>query len=225
MGYWWQYIRYFSYLAWNWNLRLACFVIWHEVKGERHYRSYTVGINDLRQSIPHPEWLHASIYQPVNFYTAERLMQQLRQEDLQGAFLDAGCGKGRMLAMAAAHGFRNIFGFDLSAEMYEEALQHAALISKQYPHTAIHLSQSNARHYTLPASVIVIFLFNPFDNTVMKTFIEQVLNSLQEYPRQLTVLYANPVCLDLWLEAGFTEDFHFRKMKYLEGSVLRYTPQ
>jgi SAM-dependent methyltransferase len=60
---------------------------------------------------------HASIYQPVNFYTAETLFESIDKEDTIGTFLDMGCGKGRVLAMAAAYGFKEIIGVDLSPQL------------------------------------------------------------------------------------------------------------
>jgi SAM-dependent methyltransferase len=222
---WWSYIKYAGYLAWHWNPKLALFVTWHEIKGEQQYKSHTVGIDDLKDSLTPSDWLHANYYQPVNFFTAEKLMDQLSTADRLSTFLDAGCGKGRMLAVAAKYGFQRIAGFDLSEKMVAAAIQNKLSLQPHYPSAAFHIQMAHAKTFEIPPEVGVIFLFNPFDNTVMRPFVQQVLRSLHMHPRAMKILYANPVCISTWVEAGFEEIFHFKKLQYLEGSVLVYVPK
>lgn len=224
MPYWWNYIRYFFFLGWNWNFRLAAFIIWHDIKGERKYHSYTTLIDDLSDSIPEQDWLHASIYQPVNFYTVHQLFSCLNENDKSKAFLDVGCGMGRMFAVAAANKIKKVYGVDLSPAMVADAEAQATLLQQHYPDTIFEIEEGNAADYSVPADVGVIFLFNPFDHTVMEPFVTQLKAQLQLNPRPIKVLYANPVNKDTWLDAGFSEVFYFKKMKYLEGSVLVYNP-
>jgi hypothetical protein len=47
---------------------------------------------------------------------------------------------------------------------------------------------------------------------------------LKKFPRRLWLLYANPVHKSCWIAVGFKEVKHFKKMRYLEGSVLEYLP-
>lgn len=221
---WWTYCTYFFYLAWGWNIRLAWFVIWRELTGEKTIGHFSSGIDTLKASVSEADLEHASIYQPVNFFTAEKLFQQLAPAEKHTAILDAGCGMGRVIALAAYEGFREIHGFDISAEMVFEALKRTDYLKERYPDTICHTTQANALHYVVPTSVGVVFLFNPFDALIMQGFVVKVLESLQSRPRPMTILYANPVHKVCWLEAGFVETYHFKKMTYLEGSVLRFNP-
>lgn len=214
------YTRYFFYLAFNWNFRLAWFIIRHEIHGEKKYGIHTTGIDDLSKSVSADEREHASIYQPVNYYTAEMLMNKLDKDDTDGSFLDVGCGKGRVLAIAAANGFKDIIGIDFSAQLCHEAIQQSDAIEEKYPDAQITIECEDAREYPIPGEVTVIFMFNPFDDLVMQDFLTQVKASLQLHPRKLKIFYANPVCRKLLLDAGFSEIFNFKKLKYLEGSVF-----
>jgi hypothetical protein len=54
----------------------------------------------------------------------------------------------------------------------------------------------------------------------MSGFIQKVAESLERKKRPLKILYANPQCKDLWLEAGFKETASFVKKRHLKGSVL-----
>lgn len=219
------YIQYFFYIAWHWNVRLAIFILYHEIKGERKYKTQTTGIDDLHSSVTAADLQHASIYQPVSFYIAELLFQQLPHQLFNTGFLDAGCGKGRSMAMAAYHGFAHVEGFDLSAKMVvatNKAINNWANI---YPHCYFHVWQQNAMEIQVPLHTCVIFLFNPFDEFVMKAFVQRVMESILQQPREMYVLYSNPLYKDVWEAAGFECIFHSQKMHYLEGAVLRYLPQ
>jgi SAM-dependent methyltransferase len=215
-----KFVRYFFYIGWNWNFPLAWFIVKHEIRGEEKYGINTVGIDDLKTSVPSEELEHASIYQPVNYYTAERLFKSIEEQDLEGSFLDVGCGKGRVLAIAAEHGFTDVIGIDFSPKLCHEAVSLAEILEEKHADVAITIDCLDARDYDLPENVSVIFLFNPFDEMVMTDFVEKVLQSLKEFPRRLKVLYANPQCKKQWLDAGFQEISSFKKMEYLQGSVL-----
>lgn len=215
-----EYIKYFFYLGWNWNFRLAAFVLYHEIKGEKKYGQKTLGIDDLKSDIPKNLLDHASVYQPINYYSAELLFEQTYLEDTQGTLLDLGCGKGRVLGIGAAYNFKHIIGVDFSEPLCIDAKQNAGNLAKKYKDTRFEIVCADAGEYAIPASVTTIFLFNPFDNSVMRKVLKNLKLSIASNPRPVKVLYANPVCKKLFTEAGFIETYYFRKLTYLEGSVL-----
>lgn len=215
-----NYIHYFFYLGFNWNFRLAAFVMYHEIAGEKKYGLHTTGIDDLTTSVSLKDRQHASIYQPVNFYTAEKLFAQLTPADKSTSFLDVGCGMGRLLAMAAHHDFHHIYGVDFSPKLCHEAVLLAEALNQKFDNLIIEIDCMDAIEYIVPDDVSVIFLFNPFDDLIMQGFIKQLQQSIGRKPRPVKVLYANPQCKDLFLNAGFEETFSFKKMYYLEGAVM-----
>jgi SAM-dependent methyltransferase len=215
-----RYLLYFFYLAWYWGFRLAHFIVRHEISGEKKYGIRTIGIDTLSGIVSVEDRKHVSKYEPVNYYTSSRLFDYLQPADFTTTFLDAGCGKGRLLAMGAAYGFTDIIGIDLSKKLCDTAATVCRSIKTKYPNTSITIKCVDARYYCIPETVGVIFLFNPFDEVVMNEFIKKVSESLHLKNRPLKVLYANPQCKQLWLEAGFKEIASFVKMKYLQGSVL-----
>jgi SAM-dependent methyltransferase len=218
-----RYLSYFFYIAWHWGISMAIFVIWYEIRGEKQFGVRTIGTDSLRKEIPLEELQHASMYEPVNYYTSTWLLDHLEPEEKDTAFIDVGCGKGRVLAIAAAYGFKQIIGIDFSPKLYGCAVKTAEALEARYLQTKVDIACADARHYELPEEVGVIFLFNPFDEVIMTDFIEQVMVSLLKRPRPLKVLYANPQCKQLWLDAGFKEVASFQKLKHLKGSVLTYS--
>ena len=215
-----EYFKYFFYLAWNWNLRLACFVLYHELRGEKKYQQKTIGLNDLKKEISPEARLHASVYQPINYYTAEKLFNQTYLEDTEGTLLDMGCGKGRIFGIGAAYKFSRIIGVDFSHVLCADARTNSESLMAKYEALLIETICADAAEYTIPTTVTTIFLFNPFDNLIMQKMLQRLKESIAEKPRPVKILYANPVCKNLFLKAGFIETFYFKKMTFLEGSVL-----
>ncbi len=219
------YLKYFFYLGWNWNFRLASLIILHEIRGEKKYKVKTTGIYDLTTSVSEADRTHASIYQPINYFIAEWLFMQIDPaEKLHSRFLDSGCGRGRVLAMAAYHGFKKITGFDISPKLCHEAIMMVDGIQADYPDTQFNILQEDARYFDIPDDTGYIFLFNPFDKVVMVEFVQNVLKSVSRNPRKITILYANPECRQIWEKAGFVKTAEVRKLKWLQGMVLTNMP-
>ena len=215
-----RYLLYFFYLEWYWGFRLAHFIIRHEISGEKKYGIRTIGVDNLSGAVSAEDRKHLSMYEPVNYYTSSRLFDYLKTADFTTTLLDVGSGKGRLLAMGAAYGFSNLIGIDFSKKLCDAAVNVCRGIKNKYPDTSITIECADARHYRIPETVGVIFLFNPFDALVMDEFIQKVSESLNRKNRPLKILYANPQCKQQWLDAGFTETASFVKLRYLQGSVL-----
>ncbi len=190
-------------------MALAFFIVKREIAGERKYRINTTGTDNLKGIMPAEERVHATMYEPVNYFTAEWLMDRVTEEEKKTGFLDVGCGKGRVLAIASAYGFASVTGIEISPRLI-----------KAIPPDRCTIHCIDARHYDIPDHIGVIFLFNPFDEIVMKAFIGKVMESLRRNSRPMKVLYANPRCRQLWLDAGFEETEAVVKMTFLQGCVL-----
>ncbi|MGH2564976.1 MAG: hypothetical protein ACRDE5_10705, partial [Ginsengibacter sp.] len=62
-------IYYFFYLSFNWNVFLASFIIWHEIKRGPKYRINTVKPENLRKlTILEGDISKSSPYEAVSFY-------------------------------------------------------------------------------------------------------------------------------------------------------------
>jgi len=215
-----RYLLYFLYLEWYWGFRLAQFIIRYEISGEKKYGIRTLGFGNLPSTTSPEDRKHLSSYEPLNYYTSSRLLSYLQPADFTTTLLDIGCGKGRLLAMGAAYGFTQIIGIDISKKLCDAAAKVCKNIVARHPGTSVQIENVDARHYDIPESVGVIFLFNPFDALVMEEFIKKVFESLGRKNRPLKILYANPQCKQQWLDAGFKETASFVKLRYLHGSVL-----
>lgn len=222
-----SFIRYFIYLAWNWNITIAWKIIKEEVWGEKKYDIDTTGADELKKLEERGiDVSHATIYMPASYRLLEEIFAQLGIQDhavkTQNPkhLLDIGCGKGRALCVAAHFGFQKLTGIDLSREFCETATQNLRLTSRHIPGVKYNIINTDAFHYRIPADANYIFLFNPFDEVIMSGVLNNILTSLHASPREIAIVYINPLHKGMFIEAGFRETWHIKKMQYLEASIL-----
>lgn len=215
------YLKYFYFIARNWNLKLAAFTVYHEIKGEKKYELDTVKINNLQhENISSENLLHASIYQATNYFLIEKAIEYLKSEKANRGLVDFGCGKGRVLVVAAYYGFKNITGIDFSNRLCAEADANVEKIKPFFPDVAFNVICSDAVLYKIEKDKNCFFFFNPFDEVVLLTIVKKILFFLKETPGKVYVIYVNPVHKDVFQSAGFTEEYFYKKMEYLEFSIL-----
>ena len=213
------YLRYFFYLGFNWNWQIAFTFIAQEIKGEKKYNINTTGADELANIAAEGiDTSHATIYMPISYVLLEEIFKQL-PKTIGNHFLDIGCGKGRGMCLAAHNGFTKLTGIDISAPLCNDALMNLSLTKEKFPALQYKVITKDAMNYEIPADVDCIFLFNPFDVVIMTAVVFNIIESVQDYPRDITVIYANPLYEDLFLEEGFTEIYHTKEMKYLEAGI------
>ncbi len=215
-----SYIKYFFYLAFNWNIKIALYILSQEIKGEKKYGIDSTGADEL-QSLEKKgiETDHSTIYMPVSYDLLDTIFQQL---DIKGNshFLDIGCGKGRALCVAAHKGFNKLTGIDFSQEFCAAAGENLAITKKDFNGLQYQLINNDAFYFKIPTDVDHIFMFNPFDEIIMNAVAENILESFEINPRTITLVYVNPLYKQELLEVGFKEIYHTQKMKYLEAVIL-----
>ncbi|MGN6542574.1 MAG: class I SAM-dependent methyltransferase [Ginsengibacter sp.] len=215
------FLKYFYFIAKNWNIKLAAFTVYHEIKGEKKYRLDTVKIDNLQhQKIKSENLKHASIYQASNYYLIERAFEFLKNEHVNNHLVDFGCGKGRIMVVAAYYGFKKITGIDFSQLLCNEAEENIQKIKPLFPSTDFEIICDDAVNYSIKDDDTIFFFFNPFDEVVMLQVVKNILASLKNDERKIYVVYVNPLHKEIFLSAGFEEEYYFKKMEYLEFVIL-----
>jgi len=219
------YLRYFFFIGVNWNFRLALFSIWYEIKGERKYDLNSTGMDKLRRlSIKGDNLAHASIYQASNYYILEKGFNYLRSINENNSMVDFGCGKGRALVVAAWFEFKNITGIDFAKALCIAAEQNIQKTKSRYPSAEFNVVCEDVVNYKIKKEQNVFFFFNPFDEVVMLEVVKNILASIKENSRKVYIMYINPVHKEIFLSAGFEEEYYKRKLHYLELSILSNNP-
>lgn len=215
------YIWYFFYITFNWNLRLAWFTVYHEIRGEKKYGINTVKINTLNTLSVKGDKEEAEMYQGVNYFLLEKVFGYLQSIHQNKSILDAGCGKGRVLAVAACYGFEKITGIDFAEALCDEARKNMMSYQQKFPEKKITVININAADYVIESDTNVFFFFNPFRKKIMLDVVKNILASVKINSREIYVAYANPVHKEIFISAGFEEVYHFEKLKYVSASVMR----
>ena len=215
------YLKYFYFIARNWNLRLAAFTVYHEIKGEKKYQLETVKVDTLQnQKIKSGNLKHASIYQATNYFLIEHAFDFLKNEEVNLHLVDYGSGKGRIMVVAAYYGFKKITGIDFSKSLCNEAEINIEKIKLGFPSVDFEIICDDAVNYSIKNDDTVFFFFNPFDEVVMLQVVKNILASLKKNERKIYVVYVNPLHQEIFLSAGFEEEYYFKKVEYLEFVIL-----
>lgn len=214
------YINYFYFLLDNWDFKIAWYMIRQELRGERKYGINTTGVDELlKLEKLGIDISHATIYMPVNYALLEEIFRHLDPVPKKH-FLDMGSGKGRALCMAAHYGFSKLTGVDISKELCETAKENLALTKQKIISIEYEIINNDAFYFEIPEDADCIFLFNPFDEIIMSGVVQNILTGFQVHPRKIIVIYVNPLHKVLFLNAGFRQTRHFKKMKYIEAVIL-----
>lgn len=109
------------------------------------------------------------------------------------SFIDIGCGNGIPLIYAyKKFNFKSYEGFDFEKRYIKNTkINIARSIKKPYK---INIFQKRAEHYFLDSSKsFFIFMFNPFDNFIMKKFLTNNINILRK--NRSVIAYCN--CIEI----------------------------
>jgi len=105
-------------------------------------------------------------------------------------FLDMGCGKGRMLALAAEHGFARSVGVELDEGLVACARRNidAARLRRGATMTRVTVHRGDARQFEFPEEPLALYLNNPFAVPILEVVMANLGESLRRAPRPLTVV-------------------------------------
>lgn len=109
------------------------------------------------------------------------------------AFLDVGSGKGLVVMHAARRPFRESVGVEMAPGLHAIAERNTARFAAAHPGAApMRLVLGDALSCPLPAGPLVVYLYNPFDATVLAPFAAR-LEAAAGPGREILVAYVNPV--------------------------------
>jgi SAM-dependent methyltransferase len=130
------------------------------------------------------------------------------------AVLDVGCGKGGAMLTLARYPFARVDGVEISPKLAQIA--RANLERLGILNAAVFCS--DATDFTNLDLYTYLYMYNPFPAQVMLLVLENITSSLKRRKRCATLIYKNPLCNALVLEAGFS------KVREFEQTHVHYPP-
>jgi predicted RNA methylase len=134
------------------------------------------------------------LYQPTVEEEFAAITQHFRDIDLQTyTFIDLGSGKGRALLLAAMYPFARIVGVEVQPGLDAVARQNIERFDDgaQRCHHIESLC-ADAREYVFPPTNVVLYLFNPFPDYVLREVLANLVTSARSTPRPIYVIYNAP---------------------------------
>jgi len=136
-------------------------------------------------------------YMPTHAGPFSKLIRAL---DLpkEGVFVDLGCGKGKILLLASQYGFKRLVGVEFSHELCEAARRNADIFQMKTGIAAdIVIVELDVVEYEIEEDQNVFFLFNPFDDVVLRRTLGNIVSSFERKPRMIWLIYNHPTCSDI----------------------------
>ena len=123
-----------------------------------------------------------------------QMMEALDLDWQRFTFVDLGSGKGRALLLASRYPFRRIVGVEIAPELSEVAAANVHRFAASWQTCrAIEAHTGDAAEFVYPAGPLVLFLYQPFLPPVLKRCLKNLAKSLAAEPREVYVVYVNPV--------------------------------
>lgn len=132
--------------------------------------------------------------------------------------MDIGCGKGRPVFVAESFGYEKLTGIDLDEELISIANSNLKNYSLKRKTSNIQFVHANALEYKYENEPTVCFLFNPFNEEVLKKVLQRIINSTSS---ETWFVYMNPKYLEAFTLDKFEIVKELKTKRYLEAIVYR----
>jgi predicted RNA methylase len=126
-------------------------------------------------------------YVPTPVRLARCWLRALPDDASRFTFVDLGSGKGRVLALAAAHGFGTVVGVEFARELHDVAEANAR--AARVRGVEFEPLLADAALFAFPRSPLVVHFNNPFDETVMARVLENLADAYDAGCSPLVVVY------------------------------------
>jgi SAM-dependent methyltransferase len=135
-------------------------------------------------------------YYPSDYRSLYKAFRRLRIRPHEDAFLDYGCGLGRVLVVAGTFLFRRVIGVELVPEWARIAAENLRRARSELRCPDLQVFQADAAAYPVPADVTLVFFYSPFHGPLLSSALAAIRSSLDQAPRRLRVVFKNTVHLE-----------------------------
>lgn len=169
----------------------------------------------FRLDIDSPNVAYGRHYTPTPSEGVHNAIRALPENLADFTFIDLGCGKGRVLLIAADYGFKEVIGVEFARELVDIARTNCQGVQR------VKVVVGDAATFEFPSGQLVVYMFNPFGSPVM----DAVIRNLLQHQGLVYVVYYNPLCERLFdSEPRFLPQegpSNTRIWKLIPGSALK----
>jgi len=177
-------------------------------------KKYGITTSSIKKS-DSDEFFH---YQGASYLVLSRIFKNILQPTKTFEFVDIGCGKGRPVFVAEAFGYDHLTGIDLDKELIEAANENLKSYLLKRKTSTVNFINVNALEHNYKNTPTVYFLFNPFNEEVLKKVLARISSQTNS---ETWFVYMNPK-----YKAAFTKDRfeivkELKTKRYLEAMIYR----
>jgi len=196
-------------------------MLYHDIRGAFRYnvRKTFAPVPLKYLTIEDADITRSSPYEAVNYYMLERLLKTFIHLSGATSIIDLGCGKGRVMVVAAHLGFKKLIGIDFAKELCEEATLNMERTKAIINDIEWKVVYGNVLDYPIQPDDAVFFMFNPFVEETLSLFLDKLEISCKENPRKLWFLYASPQHAVTLEKRGY-QIAYWKKLMNLEGKIF-----
>ena len=156
------------------------------------YREFSLSFD---KSSLYEEYSDSVEYVPTPYYFLKQSLKYLNHS--RGSIIDIGCGSGRVLRYFQEYIKNNntyeFIGIDLNTKVLD--------LGRKFDDEIKYIN-NDATLYKFPKDTILIYFFNPFGQSSMSNFIDNLVSQKNKFTNKLRIIYVSPVHIDL-----FEKDF------------------
>ena len=131
-------------------------------------------------------------YQSLAPFLIRNAIEALPAKPKDFSFCDLGSGKGRVLMVASDYPFKEVIGVEFSDELHSIANKNLRKYhSQQRACSHVSTLHMDAADYQFPSGNLVIFLFNPFGERVLRSVLANLEHAISQEPRAVWIIYFN----------------------------------
>jgi SAM-dependent methyltransferase len=155
--------------------------------------------------------LQANLFLGAPARVTRYMLRSLHIDYNDFVFVDYGSGKGRTLLVAAEFPFKKIIGVEISQELHAIANMNLDKFrGKDRKCADIELFCGDARGFALPDSDLVLYMYHPFGQDILREVLQHIVASTRENPSRILIPYLFPVAM---AKAVFKEFPQFTKVR------------
>lgn len=134
-----------------------------------------------------------SHYEPSRLMPLRAVLRLLKQLDPAGTLVDLGCGKGKVLLVAAECGMNRVRGVEFAHELCEIARANwRRFQAKTHSTCEAEIVEADVAAYPFRADETLFFVFNPFDESILAQMMANLAASARATPRRVFLAIAFP---------------------------------
>ena len=137
-------------------------------------------------------------------------------------FLDIGSGKGTALLVASEFPFQKIVGIEFAKNLHRIALNNIKNYKNQTQKGEnIEMLLEDAVNYIFPSERLIIYFFNPFDETIMTRVLANIERRFMAHHHEIIILYCRPICASLFEAKPFLKkvSFNYQGMNVYRSTI------